>query len=116
MPAKKKSTIPDGVKQPADRLAKAEATDGSVTFEHNGTYTISAQTFNDVEILEMVGDMQDNPLLLPKVCRTILGVEQWQAWKDASRLDDGRVPGEAMHALFTAMDDAVGNSAASPGF
>lgn len=107
--------IPEGAKKPADRAAKAEAKKGSITFEHNGAYTIKAETFNDVEILELIGDMQENPILLPKVCRTILGQDQWDAWKKASRLPDGRVPGEALHELFSAMDDAAGNSAASPG-
>jgi sulfur carrier protein ThiS len=111
-----KEPVMPAPKKPQDRLAKAEARDESVAVEFNGqTYELDNELFNDVEILEMIGDMEENPLLLPKLVRTILGPEQWAAFKDANRNEKGRVPGERLNELFEAMDAAVGNSAASSG-
>ena len=109
-------TVPKGAKQPQDRLLKADATEESVGIDFKGqSYAIDADVFTDVEVLELLADMQENNLLLPRAVRTILGDEQWAAFKAANRNEKGRVPVDLLGELFEVMDAAVGNSVASPG-
>jgi len=105
-------TAPSTAKKPADHAAKAEAKGEDIAFDHDGvTYTIERDVVDDVEILELIGDMTTNPILLPKVVRTMLGAIQWAAFKDAHRNAKGRVPSDQLRGLFEAIDDAAGKSA-----
>jgi len=115
--------VPDG-KQPQDRkpkavdAAKAEATDAPLTLEFEGvTYIVDREAFNDVEVMENIGDMQQGqPYLLPIIVRSMLGDAQWQQFKKAARdPKTGRVSGEKLAELFSVLDDAAGNLDASPG-
>ena len=109
------STIPATAKKPSDRQAKKneaapdEAQD--IAFEWGGyTYTIPAEAFDDVEILEL---LEEEKNLL--VVRRILGT-QWAEWKDRNRTASGRVPAEPLTEFLEALFAAVGqgNSIASP--
>ena len=103
-------SAPKGAKKPQDRLMKAEATGGSIAVDFKGQrYTIDADVFEDVEVIELLGDMQDNHMLLPRAVRTILGAEQWAAFKEANRNEKGRIPVDLVGELFEVMDAAVGN-------
>lgn len=105
--------VPSTAKKPADhaKAAKAEAKGEDIAFDHDGvTYTIERDVMDDVEILELIGDMTTNPILLPKVVRTMLGTDQWAAFKDAHRNAKGRVPSDELMGLFEALDDAAGKS------
>lgn len=109
------AAVPQDHKKPADHAAKAEAEALDLSVEHNEvTYVIEREVVNDVEILELIGDMAENSLLLPKVVRTMLGTAQWAKFKDTNRNDAGRVPIERLQELFEALDDAAGKSSASP--
>ena len=110
------STIPATAKKPSDRQAKKneaapdEAQD--IDFEWGGhTYTIPADAFDDVEILELLEDEKNL-----SVVRRILGGDQWTLWKDRNRNDAGRVPAEPLAEFLEALFAAVGqgNSPASP--
>ena len=109
------TTVPATAKKPSDRQAKKneaapdEAQD--IAFEWGGyTYTIPAEAFDDVEILEL---LEDEKHLL--VVRQILG-SQWGEWKDRNRNASGRVPAEPLVEFLEALFAAVGqgNSPASP--
>jgi hypothetical protein len=103
--------VPSTAKKPADHAAKAEAKGEDIAFDHDGvTYTIERDVVDDVEILELIGDMTTNPILLPKVVRTMLGPDQWAAFKDSHRNAKGRVPSDELRGLFEAIDDAAGKS------
>jgi len=104
--------IPSTAKKPDDhKAARAEAQGEDITFVHDGvTYTIERDVVDDVEILELIGDMTTNPILLPKVVRTMLGAAQWAAFKDSHRNAKGRVPSDELRGLFEAIDDAAGKS------
>lgn len=110
------STIPATAKKPSDRQAKKneaapdEAQD--IDFEWGGhTYTIPAEAFDDVEILELLEDEKNL-----SVVRQILGPVQWGEWKDRNRTATGRVPAEPLVEFLEALFGAAGqgNSPASP--
>ena len=106
--------VPSTAKTPTDhaaKAAKAEAKGEDIAFDHDGvTYAIERDVVDDVEILELIGDMTTNPILLPKVVRTMLGTAQWAAFKDSHRNAKGRVPSDELRGLFEAIDDAAGKS------
>lgn len=110
------TTIPEGVKQPSDhRPAKNEANPAAardIAFEHDGHHwTIPAAAFEDIEVLELLED--ENYV---SVVRKILGRQQWDAWKNAHRDDEGRVSVTHAEPFITALFEAAdqGNSPASP--
>ena len=103
--------VPETAKKPADRAVKAEAKGEDITFDHDEvTYTMERDVVDDVEILELIGDMTTNPILLPKVVRTMLGPDQWAVFKDAHRNTKGRIPSNELRRLFESIDDAAGKS------
>ena len=103
--------VPASVKKPADHAAKAEAKGEDITFDLDGvTYLMERDVVDDVEILELIGDMTDNPILMPKVVRTMLGAKQWASFKVAHRNEKGRVPSDELRRLFEAIDDAAGKA------
>jgi hypothetical protein len=113
LPPVKENTmaVPSTAKKPADHAAKAEAKGEDITFDHDEvTYTIERDVVDDVEVLELIGDMTENPILLPKVVHTMLGPDQWAAFKDAHRNAKGRVPSDELNRLFETLDNAVGKS------
>ena len=86
----KKSTIPASAKRPDDhRTARSEAGEESeITFEWaEDTYTFHPRVFNDFEVVEFLQDELIAPAL-----RKILGVAQWEEFKNNVRDEYGIVP------------------------
>jgi hypothetical protein len=81
-------------------------------------YHLDPDVFNDVEILELLGEIQSNEqvYLLPSVMKRMLGDEQFGSWKDAHRLPTGRVPLEPMMSFLDQLFEVLssGNYFASP--
>lgn len=93
------------VKKPQDHL-KAEAGQevADVTFEHDGVeYTVPRANMNNLELFEFVEDEQ-----YIKATRGFVGREQWAAFKDKYRTDDGNVPLECLEGFLEALMGAVG--------
>ena len=63
-------------------------------------YQIDPDTLNDMELMENLAEVDDNPLLLPKVIRTVLGNDQKKALYDHYRDKNGRVPASVVSAAF----------------
>lgn len=102
--------VPTTAKKPSDRkprktAQKAEASlDDDIVFDFEGhDYVIPKGASEDVEILELLEDDQTITLV-----RQILGRQQWAAWKDRYRRDDGRVDPSKIEPFLTAMFDAIG--------
>lgn len=90
--------------------AKAEARGDNIKVHFSGVdYTISREVADDVELYERLEDGN-----YVTGVRTMLGSEQWQAFKDAHRVD-GRVPMKALNEFLDAAMSAVGNAGASSG-
>lgn len=102
--------VPKNAKVPQDRKAKDEATDAPFTVEWDGaTFEIDRDIANDYEVMEMFGDLEDNPVGIPKLLRHLLGREQHDRLKEMCRTENGRVDPEQMMAFFEEMSGQLGN-------
>lgn len=59
-------------------------------------FTISKDVKNDYELIENLGELEDNPLILGKIVTQILGKEQTAQLKDHIRNENGIVPTDKM--------------------
>lgn len=59
-------------------------------------YAISEKNLNNYELVEMLGELEDNPLVFPKVLKLLLGKEQTEKLKNHVRDDEGVVSTEKM--------------------
>lgn len=121
MSTSEKVVIPRTARKPQDHLkavtkAKAEATGMNLSIEFTGvTYIIDREVIDDTELMELIADMQNNPVFLTKVVRSILGTDQWAKFLASNRdKKSGRVPTAPLWAIFNILDDALGKSSASP--
>ena len=63
-------------------------------------YKVDPDVLNDVELMENLAELDSNPLLLPKVIRTVLGDAQKKAFYDHYRNKSGKVPADVISAAF----------------
>lgn len=100
----------------ASTARKAEADPENaqpVSFEYDGrTYIIEQERLNNLELFEAI---EDEKFLT--ATRGFLGREQWDAFKDDHRTEDGRVPMEPLEGFLADLMKAVGqgNFSASSG-
>lgn len=59
-------------------------------------FTISRDVVNDYELIENLGELDDNPLILGKIVTQILGKEQTSKLKNHIRNENGIVPTDKM--------------------
>ena len=59
-------------------------------------FEISEDIINDYELIENLGELEDNPLILGKIVKQILGKEQTIKLKDHIRNENGIVPTDRM--------------------
>jgi len=62
------------------------------TTESGFNYEIADESLNDYELFELISEVDDNPLLLPKLVNKLLGTEQKNNLLNHVRTDDGRAP------------------------
>ncbi len=92
--------IPAGAKKPTDRKSKKSDT---VSFEFEGeTYRFSKDSFDDLEFLELI---QDDKQLI--AFRKMLGVQQWEKFKNSVRTSDGRVPSDKSEEFFNLIQEQI---------
>ena len=58
-------------------------------------FDIEDERLDDMELVDIMAEVDENPLLMPKLCKMILGEEQKKRLYDHLRSEDGRVPIEA---------------------
>ena len=58
-------------------------------------FDIEDERLDDMELVDIMAEIDENPLLMPKVCKMLLGEEQKKRLYDHLRSEDGRVPIEA---------------------
>lgn len=58
------------------------------------SYQISEERLNNYELLEAIGELEDNPLILAKVIRLLLGRELSKKLKNHVRTASGIVPAD----------------------
>lgn len=59
-------------------------------------YKIPEDNLNNYELVEVLGEMEENPLLIAKTVNLLLGKEQAKELKDHLRTDGGTVPTDKM--------------------
>ncbi|WP_413537526.1 hypothetical protein [Enterococcus malodoratus] len=65
------------------------------------SYSISDERLNNYELVEALGELEDNPLVMGKVVIMMFGKEQTKKLKDHLRTEDGFVPNDLMQAEIT---------------
>ena len=63
-------------------------------------YEVDPDVLNDMELMESIADVDSNPLLLPKVIRSVLGDAQKVAFYNHYRAENGKVPVDVASAAF----------------
>ena len=58
-------------------------------------FDIEDERLDDMELVDIMAEIDENPLLMPKLCTMLLGEEQKKRLYDHLRSEDGRVPIEA---------------------
>ena len=93
----------NGTKARRDEAKPEEAT--PTKFEFGGReYEVSPNALDNVELFEAVEDQK-----YLTAARGFVGREQWQAFKDDHREDDGRVPMAPVEKFLDTLMKAVGN-------
>ena len=59
-------------------------------------YNVSKDVANDYELVEILGDLEENPLLLTKLVNKVLGKEQANKLKEHIRNEEGIVSTDVM--------------------
>lgn len=65
------------------------------------SYELDKERLNNYELLEAIGELEENPLVLSSVVNLLLGKEQTKKLKDHLRTDNGIVPTEKMSEEIT---------------
>ena len=72
-------------------------------------FDIEDERLDDMELVDIMAEIDENPLLMPKLCKMLLGEEQKKRLYDHLRSEDGRVPIEAttnaIQEIFTSPGD-----------
>lgn len=64
-------------------------------------YEIEEARLNNYELLEAIGELEDNPMVISKMVIMLLGKEQTNQLKDHLRDEEGLVPVEKMTEEIT---------------
>jgi len=63
-------------------------------------YQVNPDDLNDMELVENLAEVEENPLVLPRVIRAVLGDAQKKAFYDHHRAENGRVPIDVVSTAF----------------
>lgn len=58
-------------------------------------FDIEDERLDDMELVDIMAEIDENPLLMSRLCKMLLGEEQKKRLYDHLRSEDGRVPIEA---------------------
>ena len=72
----------------------------TITTKAGFVIEIDEEAFDDLEVVDMLAEIDDNPLILSKLLTKTLGKDGKKALYDFTRNDKGRVPSGAALALF----------------
>ena len=74
-------------------------------------FDIEDERLDDMELVDIMAEIDENPLLMPKLCKMLLGDEQKKRLYDHLRSEDGRVPIEAttnaIQEIFNSPGDLI---------
>ena len=64
-------------------------------------FSVAEERLNNYELLEAIGEIEENPLVLTRVVDLLLGKEQKKKLKDHIRTEDGLVPTDKLSDEIT---------------
>ncbi|WP_086348535.1 hypothetical protein [Candidatus Enterococcus clewellii] len=64
------------------------------------SYKIQKERVEDYEFIELIGEVEENPTVLPKLLKMLFGKEQTEKLKEHLRTKDGFVPATKMIEEF----------------
>ena len=74
-------------------------------------YQIEETAFDDMELVDAIADLEENPAEISKIIRLMLGDEQKKALYEKVRTPEGRVPVkavmQAVEEIFSAKNSTV---------
>lgn len=62
-------------------------------------FSVDSEVFKDMELLELIGEVDDNPILMPKLLEKMFGKKQKDNLYDFVRDDKGNVPVEKISEI-----------------
>lgn len=62
-------------------------------------FSVDSEVFKDMEMLELIGEVDDNPILMPKLLEKMFGKKQKDNLYDFVRDDKGSVPIEKISEI-----------------
>ncbi len=71
-------------------------------------FEIDQKKMDNMELLDAIAEIENNPLAISKVVKTILGESQRKALYDHLRTEDGRVPTKAVSEEIVEIVTATG--------
>ena len=63
-------------------------------------FSVDSEVFKDMEMLELIGEVDDNPILMPKLLEKMFGKKQKDNLYDFVRDDKGSVPIEKISEMY----------------
>ena len=63
-------------------------------------YQIQKEQVEDYDFIELIGEVDENPTVIPKIVKLLFGKEQTEKLKDHLRTEDGFVPAAKMIEVF----------------
>lgn len=72
----------------------------TITTEAGFVIEIDEEAFDDMEVVDMLAEIEENPLITSKLLTKTLGKDGKKALYDFLRNDKGRVPSGAAMSLF----------------
>ena len=70
-------------------------------------FTLDEERLDNYELLEALGELEENVYLLPKVIKLLLGKEQEKALKEHLKTEKGIVPSKIMEAELKEIFESV---------
>lgn len=64
-------------------------------------FELSKDRLNNYELLEVISEIEENPLVMPQVLKLLLGKEDTNRLKDHVRTEDGFVPVDKLEDEIT---------------
>lgn len=64
-------------------------------------YEVAQERLENYDLFEKIGEMEENPFVIAKVVKLLLGTEQANKLKDHVRSDSGFVPSDKMSEEIT---------------
>lgn len=82
----------------------------TIKLENGFEYTIDDSVMDDAEFVDLLADVEENPLRAGRILKWIYGDEGKKALYNHIRTKDGRVPVQAMNDAIEQTFNALGDS------